>query len=64
MILNKLKPIFLEQALLYTHDKVAEGDFEPHLAPMAYDVGSAVANGAVKIVQLVKNDEPLVSIQL
>lgn len=58
---NKLKIENFDyfQALLYTHDKIAGRDYEPIIMPDSYDVEDD--DEMVKIVQLVKRDEPLVS---
>ncbi|XP_041374840.1 MAGUK p55 subfamily member 7-like [Gigantopelta aegis] len=51
------------QALLYTHDKVASSDYEPRLDPSPVDRDEDQA--AVKIIRLIKTNEPLgVTIQL
>lgn len=49
------KPHF--QALLYTHDKVACRDYEPKLFSLPHEVNEA--EEAVKIVRIIKNEEPL-----
>ncbi|XP_060080766.1 MAGUK p55 subfamily member 7-like [Ylistrum balloti] len=51
------------QALLYTHDRVAAGEFDPVVDQETYDV--ATDEKTLKIVHLVKSDEPLgVTIQM
>ncbi|GAB1602969.1 MAGUK p55 subfamily member 7-like isoform X3 [Argonauta hians] len=49
------KPHF--QALLYTHDKVACRDYEPRMFSVSHDVSDA--DEPVKIVRIIKNEEPL-----
>ncbi|XP_036361898.1 MAGUK p55 subfamily member 7 isoform X5 [Octopus sinensis] len=49
------KPHF--QALLYTHDKVACRDYEPRMFSVSHDVSDA--EEPVKIVRIIKNEEPL-----
>ncbi|XP_033728891.1 MAGUK p55 subfamily member 7-like [Pecten maximus] len=51
------------QALLYTHDRVAAGEFDPVVDQETYD--AATDEKTLKIVHLVKSDEPLgVTIQM
>lgn len=57
---RSLRLKLLLQAILCTHDAVAQKDYYPHLP----DIPSEADNEeeTVKIVQLVKSDEPLVCI--
>ncbi|CAH2218790.1 jg25994 [Pararge aegeria aegeria] len=50
------------QAILCTHDAVAQKDYYPHLPDIPQDVDDE--EETVKIVQLVKSDEPLVCTSL
>lgn len=58
IIYRQFHCLFL-QALLYTHDKVACRDYEPKLFSLPHEVNEA--EEAVKIVRIIKNEEPLVS---
>lgn len=55
--------VFPSQSLLSVHDTVAQRDFEPTLPPIPDDVLD-VDEDSVKIVSLVKTNEPLVSTRL
>lgn len=60
---KKFKIIFyVHQAILCTHDAVAQKDYYPHLPDIPPDADEE--EETVKIVQLVKSDEPLVCIAL
>ena len=49
------------QAVLYTHDKIACGDYEPHIDPIP--VEDEEDETAVKIVSIIKkHNEPLVGV--
>lgn len=50
---------FLLQSVLCAHDAIAQKDFYPHLPEIPVEVDED--EETVKIVQLVKNSEPLVS---
>lgn len=45
--------------MLYTHDTVAQKDYYPHLPDIPIEVDED--EETIKIVQLVKSNEPLVS---
>lgn len=47
------------QAIFFAHDVVAQKDYYPHLPDIPADADDD--EETVKIVQLVKSDEPLVS---
>lgn len=51
------------QAVLSVHDTVAQKNFDPVLPPLPDDFEDELEEESVKIVRLVKNKEPLVSIQ-
>lgn len=55
--------VFPSQSLLSVHDTVAQRDFEPTLPPIPDDVLDEDED-SVKIVSLVKTNEPLVSTRL
>ena len=49
------------QAVLYTHDKIACGDYEPHIDPIP--VEDEEDEAAIKIVSIIKkHNEPLVGV--
>lgn len=48
------------QGLLYAHDAVAQKDYYPHLPEIPRDTDTEDEE-TIKIVQLVKSNEPLVS---
>lgn len=50
------------QSLLATHDAIAQKDFYPHLPEIPIEVDED--EETVKIVQLVKSNEPLVCIDI
>lgn len=50
------------QSLLATHDAIAQKDFYPHLPDIPIEVDED--EETVKIVQLVKSNEPLVCIDV
>lgn len=50
----------IPQAILCTHDAVAQKDYYPHLPDIPPELDDE--EETVKIVQLVKSDEPLVRI--
>ena len=50
---------FLIQSLMMSHDAVAQKDFYPHLPEIPVEVDED--EETIKIVQLVKSNEPLVS---
>lgn len=52
----------IPQAILCTHDAVAQKDYYPHLPDIPPELDDE--EETVKIVQLVKSDEPLVRISL
>lgn len=54
------KHFFIKQAILCTHDAVAQKDYYPHLPDIPLDADEE--EETVKIVQLVKSDEPLVCV--
>lgn len=51
--------LFHLQGLLYSHDAVAQKDYYPHLPEIPRDPDE-VEEDTIKIVQLVKSNEPLV----
>lgn len=53
--------LFIFQALLIAHDTVAQKDYYPRLPDIPVEVDED--EETVKIVQLVKSDEPLVCFQ-
>lgn len=52
----------IPQAILCTHDAVAQKDYYPHLPDIPPEMDDE--EETVKIVQLVKSDEPLVRIRI
>lgn len=52
--------MFVLQALLSVHDTVAQKSYDPVLPPMPDDIDEE--EDSVKIIRLVKNREPLVSL--
>lgn len=57
-----LHPSFVLQAILYTHDKIACADYEPHIDPIPVEEDE---ESAVKIVSIIKkHNEPLVCYKL
>lgn len=50
------------QAVLSAHDTVAQKKFDPVLPPLPDDLDDDLEEESVKIVRLVKNKEPLVSV--
>lgn len=52
------KHYYVLQAILCTHDAVAQKDYYPHLPDVPPELDDE--EETVKIVQLVKSDEPLV----
>lgn len=57
-----MRPKNVPQAILCTHDAVAQKDYYPHLPEVPPEADDE--EETVKIVQLVKSDEPLVCFQL
>lgn len=51
---------FVKQGLMFAHDAVAQKDYFPRLPEIPYDVEED--EETIKIVQLVKSNEPLVSL--
>jgi MAGUK p55 subfamily member 3/7 len=52
----------ISQSLLSVHDKISQKDYVPKLPELPLEVDED--EETVKIVQLVKSNEPLVSLQL
>lgn len=50
------------KAVLSAHDTVAQKNFDPVLPPLPEDLDDDLEEESVKIVRLVKNKEPLVSV--
>lgn len=57
---DKLKVQLLFQSLMCAHDAVAQKDFYPHLPEIPIEMDED--EETIKIVQLVKSNEPLVRI--
>lgn len=54
--------VCVDQAVLTVHDTVAQKNFDPVLPPLPDDLDDELEEESVKIVRLVKNKEPLVSL--
>lgn len=61
MFIN-FSPLMTHQAVLTVHDTVAQKNFDPVLPPLPDDLDDELEEESVKIVRLVKNKEPLVSL--
>lgn len=63
LIFDRFIPLLCRQAVLSVHDTVAQKNFDPVLPPLPDDFEDELDEESVKIVRLVKNKEPLVSLK-